>query len=143
MVAKALPLAEFEATAEVTAAPLGSSVTAVRRKTKRAVERREALVAERDTRALAELGQAEMLRTKFGEGYLGRELNIDSPKPLSLGSKPVIRAIVRQGVKQDAISELREQPTVAEQSWTIEIQKDGLSSTLTKGGFFRSELILE
>ncbi|MEA3263858.1 MAG: hypothetical protein U9R07_10300 [Pseudomonadota bacterium] len=154
MVAKALKLAGFEATAEVTAAPLGFSVTAVRRKTKKAEKRREAIVAERDARARAELGQAETLRTKFDDGYLGRELNIDLPRPIPLGSKPVSRVIVRQGVKQDAISELREQPTVAEPTYDdsarwvkevgpIEIQKDGQFSSFTIGGFFRSELILE
>ena len=154
MIAKALRLAGFEATAEVTAAPLGYSVTAVRRKTKKAEKRREAVVAERDARARAELGQAEMLRTKFDEGYLGRELNIDLPRPIPLGSKPVTRVIVRQGVKHDAISELREQPTVAEPTYddsarwvneigSIEIQQDGPSSTFIISGFFRSELIFE
>lgn len=154
MVAKALRLAGFEATAEVTAAPLGYSVTAVRRKTKKAEKRREALVAERDARARAELGQAEKLRTKFDDGYLGRELNIDLPRPIFLGSKPVTRVIVRQGVKHDAIAELREQPTIAEPTYddssrwvkeigSIEIQKDGPSSTFIISGFFRSELIFE
>jgi hypothetical protein len=154
MIGKALRLAGFETTAEATAAPLGPSPSSMRYKSRLQEEAREEFVAERDARAQAELARMERVGVAFGDGFLGRELQFALPRPVLIDEFEVTRVILRQGVDQDLLAQLREQPTYTEPTFDKRFAtvRDGArsvatgeerSATMKIGGVFRSEMYLE
>jgi hypothetical protein len=156
VVAKTLRLAGFEIVAETTASPLGprpSSTPSIFRKTE---EARRHFVEERDIRAREELATIERRRSLFDTSnpFRGRELTFDLPRPILVGDRPVMRAIVRQGVNESLLSELRERPTIEDSLaedvsyWGkaiggTRVEGDELSASMKIGDIFRSEIYLD
>lgn len=156
VVSKVLRLSGFEVSAEATAAPLGRFPYSVRSKSRRFDEARQAVVDDRDQRARDELGATVRGRdaTSFDGRFRGRERFFNLPRPVLIDGEPVTRAIIRQGVDQDVLLQLRERPTIDEPladsgaDWTQSlgqtvVKGDERSSSMTIGELYRSELILD
>lgn len=156
VVSKVLRLSGFEVSAEATAAPLGRFPYSVRSKSRRFDEARQASVDDRDQRARDELGATIRGRdaTAFDGRFRGRERFFDLPRPILIDGEPVTRAIIRQGVDQDVLLQLRERPTIdgpladSGADWTQSLGRtvvkgDERSSSMTIGELYRSELILD
>lgn len=155
MVAKALRLAGFEATADVTAAPMGRFAWSYKQDQRDQEAARLAVVEEREAAAREELARDDD-RTKWvsdGMTYMGRETIIFLPRALRIDGATVEKVHLRQGVNVDVVSELKSRPTfeepvsVAEPEWTDAIgptkqTHDDLFASLQIGELFRSELTL-
>lgn len=154
VMSKLLRLAGFEVAAEATALPFGRSPDATRFARGDLEEKRREEMEDRDRRVRAELDPAERRSKDFEGRYCGRERVIDLPRPVILDDVEVTRAVVRQGIDRDILAELRARPTVEDPieaaglDWTGELGRnvvkgDERTATMTIGGVFRSELILE
>lgn len=154
VMSKVLRLTGFEITAEATAAPLGRTPGATRFSEGRREDRRREEIEERSERARRELDEAGLRRPLFEGRFRGRELAFDLPRPIYLGGQPVVRAVVRQGIDVDVLSQLRNRPTLeeptfdADSRWTGRIGRnvvtgDERSATMKIGSVFKSELFLE
>lgn len=156
VLSRALRLAGFETTAEVTASPLGRFPYSTRGKSRRAEENRLSQMEERDVRARDELGRIDRQAAVFGGGgkYHGRERVFELPRPILVGGDQVTRAIIRQGVNAEVLAKLRERPTIDEP--IVEsgrylsdsvgrnvVKGDEHSASMTIGELYRSELTLE
>lgn len=154
VMSKVLRLTGFETVAEATASPLGRGPAARRFPDGRRENRRRRDVEERNERARKELEEADLRTAVFGRGFRGRELIFDLPRPIYLNDEPVMRVIVRQGIDEDVLVQLRERPTLEEPSFDTDaswrgrlgrnvVVGDERSATMTIGSLFRSQLILE
>ena len=154
VVSKSLRMAGFETSAEATASPLGPSPSTIRHSTVRLEKIRKEFVDEREARAREELGTRSRRTAVFDGRYRGRELSLDLPKPIIVNGEHISRVIVRQGVNDEVLAQLQEQPTYSEPAfdsrfdWTKNIRKqiiggDTKTAFMQIGDVFRSELILE
>ena len=114
VLAKALRLSGFLATAEATAAPWGISPFDLPRATRVAENRRQEFIAGRDAAARAELESQDDQDIVFADGqkFRGRELALSLPRPIEIGGKTIRKAYVRQGINADVLEAMREGPTV-------------------------------
>lgn len=153
-IAKALRLAGFEATANVTAAPLGRFASSQRDPRRRYEEERLRVVEKRLHAAKKELSREEGKRWRARDvSFFGRETHIVLPRPLNIDGSEVQKVILRQGINEEVLSELRTRPVVdsplsaAEVSWddaggsTAIETSDGFAA-LQIGELFRSEMQL-
>jgi hypothetical protein len=156
VIAKTLRLSGFEVSAAAMASPLGPRPNSRRSSFGRTEEARRHFVDERDARAREELETLNRRRALFDTGipFWGRELTFDLPRPIFVEDRPVMRAIVRQGVNESLLSQLRERPTIedplAEEAsyWkkaiaTTRVEGDELSASIRIGDIFRSEIYLD
>lgn len=154
VVSKALRLAGFETTAEVTASPLGRHPWTMRSSMRRQEDIREKFVEERDARAKDELGRLERSSVIFDDGYQGRELQFTLPRPVLVDEEQITRVVLRHAVNRDLLARLREQPTMPEPIFDSYIRMtDSDPENVAKGdertavmrfdGIFRSEMILD
>ncbi len=153
-IAKALRLAGFEATADVTAAPLGRFASSQRDSRRRYEEERLRVVEKRLSAAKMELSREGGMRWRGRDvSFRGREAKIVLPRPLNIDGSEVKKVILRQGINEEVLSELRARPVVdgplpaANVSWddaggstTIDTS-DGFAA-LQIGELFRSEMQL-
>ncbi|WP_370193849.1 MULTISPECIES: hypothetical protein [Aurantimonas] len=151
-IAKALRLAGFEATADVTAAPLGRFASSKRDPRRRFEEERLRVVEERRAVAQEELSREDGIRWRGrGASFRGRELSIVLPRPLIIDGSEIQKVLLRQGINEEVLSELRERPVVDSPLPTADVSWDdaGGSTTIdTSDGFaalqigelFRSEM---
>lgn len=110
--AKALRLAGFETTADITAAPAGRYPWSQPFSRRSMEEARLRAMEERDDAARAEL-EREVARSTWvhdGNTYRGREQEFLFPRPIFVDGQERYRAIVRQGVNEEVLGELREKP---------------------------------
>ena len=153
VMSKALRQAGYETSAEAMASPYGKSIGARLRSSKKLEDQRVQEVNERNERAREEL-KSRARTSRFGEHFLGRELQFALPRPVIVSDVPVQRVIVRQGLQEHAIEELQERPTVEELisesnvEWEADVGRNMLkgderSAAMTIGDVFRSEIILE
>lgn len=155
-VAKALRLAGFEATADVTAAPMGRFAYSAREPRRRVEEERRRVVEARDAKAREELADVDAGTrwTARGARYRGREAVIEMPRTLEIDGRTVKRVTLRQGVNEDVLAELRERPTVEEIlseasiDWddaggSTVIESDEQFAALQIGDLYRSEMSLQ
>ncbi|RSY88179.1 hypothetical protein DAH66_06310 [Sphingomonas koreensis] len=155
VLAKALRLSGFLATAEAMAAPWGASPFDLPRATRVAENRRQEFIADRDATARAELESVGALDTVFSEGlqFRGRELALTLPRPIEIGGKMIRKAYIRQGVNADVLEAMRERPTVEEPladvagGWRSAlgrtmVEADELSAEMDFGTVFRSRIDL-
>jgi len=154
-VARALRLAGFEATADVTAAPWGRYAWSRPTTDRRSEELRAKDVEARQDAARAELADDDRISwNSGGDRYIGREVTIPLPREIKIDGERVRRVYLRQGVNSDVLGELRNRPTVEDQldgsetEWEAAIGKtrttsDGNNAQLMVGQLFRSEMRLE
>lgn len=151
--AKALRLAGFEATASVIASPTGRRPEISHFESKHYEKLREEEVKERDSKARSELNSIEQRVSMFDGHYVGREMNIQLPRPIFVGDTRIKSVTVQQGVKKSNLEEISEKPTITENitvtdlEWnkSIGLNKshgEGLNANLTIGDFFKSEIHL-
>jgi hypothetical protein len=156
VLAKALRLSGFDFAAEATASPLGPLPGSTRSVFRRTEERRQGFVDERDLRAREELAAFEMRRPVFeGEGrFRGREFSFDLPRPVYVNGQPMMRAVVRQGLSLNLLTELQKEPTISQTvaqrnpEWRgafgrTSIEGDERSASMRIGKIFKSEINLE
>lgn len=154
VVSKALRLAGFETTAEATAAPLGRTPSATRYASRRAEDRRQRDVDEREIRAKAELDRGLARAPIFDGRFRGREVLITLPRPILVDEREIVRVFVRQGVNTELLGQLRERPTIDEPNfdaafdWADEIGRQSvegsdLAAVMSIGNIFRSEIALD
>lgn len=155
MLAKALRQAGFEATANVTASPMGRFPWSYRQEKRDLEQERLRTVEEREAEAREELSRDDG-RTKWisnGAEFQGRETEIRLPRVLKIDGANVERVLLRQGVNVGVVSELRSRPSFsepvseAEPDWSYAIGRtkseyDGRYSALQIGDLFRSELTM-
>lgn len=155
-VAKALRLAGFDSTADVTAAPFGRFASSYPRGRGAVEESRRKVVEEREAAARNELAQEEhgTAWKTGGSEFRGRETSILLPRTLRIAGTIVERAVVRQGVNAAVLSEMRSRTLVedlvstANLDWSeaigqTETETDSLFAAMQIGDLFRSEIILE
>lgn len=154
VVSKALRLAGFETTAEVTASPLGRHPWTMRSTMRRQEDIREKFVEERDVRARNEIDRMERQGVTFDDGYQGRELHLALPRPVLVDEEEVTRVVLRQAVNRNLLERLREQPTMPEPVFDTYIgmtasdpdsvaKGDERTAVMRIGEIFRSEMILD
>lgn len=153
-IAKALRLAGFEATADVTAAPLGRFASSRRDPRRLYEQERLRVVEERLAKAQEELSRDGGMRWRGRDAsFRGREAHIVLPRPLSIDGSEIQKVILRQGINEEVLSELRARPIVDSPLPTSDVSWDdaGGSTTIeTSDGFaalqigelFRSEMQL-
>lgn len=155
VVAKALRLAGFDAAAETTAAPFGRYAFSRPGTSRRAEEQRRAIVEERIQRAQFELDAAGDRRqlSDLRKGYRGRELSFDLPRPIIINGRSKYTAVVRQGVNEAVLNEMRSRPNIEDPisqsgaDWEGSIGATSLISEddraeLRQGDLYISELLL-
>lgn len=155
-VARSLRLAGFDRTAETTAAPLGRFPWSRRDPRPRFDQARQTIVEEKLAAAKDELSRLDDRRSwqEDGARFRGRELQFDLPRPIEIEGKRVVRAVVRQGVNEDVLGELRgraivDQPLPEEDTeWadtigTTVVDTDANFARLRIGRLFTSELLLK
>jgi hypothetical protein len=153
VVSKVLRLAGYEATADATASPLGASPWATRSRVRAQEDAREKFVEERDARAREELVRSERDVVFDGE-YQGRELHFVLPRPVQLEEGQIKRVILRQGVNEGVLAQLRERPTIDTPTFNEAFdvgspndrsvsKGDERTASMQVGDIFRSELILD
>lgn len=151
--AKALRLAGFEATASVISSPTGRRPDVSHFESKSYEKRREEEVKERDSQARSELNSIEQRISLFEGLYVGREMNIQFPRPILVGENIVRSVTIQQGVKKSNLEEILERPTIEQNITTSDVEWDksiglnkshgeGLDANLTIGDFFKSEIHL-
>lgn len=155
VVARALRLAGFEATADTTASPLGSRPSDRPSRSSRFEEIRQRSVEERSTRAREELSDLNLRRAVSADGrFRGRVLEFDLPRSIEVDGRRVSRASVRQGVNHEVLGELAARPTVdellpsAKVEWgsargQTTVKGDGGYAELRIGDLFMAEIHLE
>lgn len=152
--AKTLRLAGFEATAAVISSPTGRRPDVSHFESELYESRRKVAVQERDSQARSELKSIRQRTLLFDGSYVGREVNVQLPRPIAVGHNLVKSVTIQQGVKDSALSEILERPTIQENittsalEWSklIGINKtyaEGLYASLTIGNFFKSEMHLK
>ena len=155
VLAKALRLSGFLATAEATAAPWGPSPFDLPRATRAAENKRQEFITDRDAAARAELESAGKQDTVFADdmNFRGRELRLSLPRPIEIGGKTIHKAIIRQGINADVLEAMREQPTVetpladSSNEWRAalgrtKVEANELSAEMDFGTVFRSRIDL-
>jgi hypothetical protein len=154
-VAKALRLAGFDATADVTAAPMGRFAGSYPTGRGVAEEARRKIVEEREFAAREELEREDfgVVWTDRGSVYRGRETAILLPRPLPIDGVMIERVKIRQGINADVLSEMRSRTVIedlvpaAELDWSdalgrTTLEHDGGFAAMQIGDLFRSELLL-
>lgn len=154
--AKSLRLAGFEATADVTAAPDGRFPWSRPYKSSRFEEARMRLVEAKTEAARVELDRerARSSWTADGNKYRGRELTFVFPRPIIVDGEERFEARIRQGINEDVLGELRNNPRTAELvqeagvGWRDAFGQEALDydrgfARLRLGQLFDSELILK
>lgn len=153
-IAKALRLAGFEATADVTAAPMGRFASSRPDPRRRYEEQRRRVVEERTAVAQEELSRDDGLRWQGRDAsFRGREAIIVLPRPLNIDGSVVEKVILRQGINEEVLSELRAKPVVesplpaSDVSWddaggSTKIETSDMFAALQIGELFRSEIQL-
>ena len=153
-IAKALRLAGFEATADVTAAQMGRFTSS--RPDARWSKKPSggALVEERDLAAREELSRKDGVRSRGRDASLrGREAVIVLPRPLNIDGSVVEKVILRQGINEEVLAELSDRPVVdsplpaSDVSWddaggSTKIETSDKFAALQIGELFRSEMRL-
>jgi hypothetical protein len=155
-VAKSLRLAGFERSAEVTASPLGRFAWSRRDSRPRADEARRRSVEERNAAATEELSGSDARRAWTSDGirYRGREVSFDLPRPIETAGHQIVTVIIRQGINEDVLGEMRSRPGVeaslpqSDVGWrntigTTTVEADEARAHLRIGHLFSSELILK
>lgn len=153
VISKALRMTGFEATANTTASPLGPKPSSRSYATRSAEAVRLKFVEERDSRVQEELDQPDRERL-FGGEYLGLERVFILPRTLGVGPQKIRRVVVRHGINEELVAQLRERPRTEDPTFT-DSYDFGLNSgqTVSKGDagtasmrigeIYRSEIILE
>lgn len=153
-IAKALRLAGFEATADVTAAPMGRFASSRPDPRRRYEDERRRVVEERSIAAHEELSREGGIRWRGGDaGFRGREAIIILPRPLDIDGSVVEKVSLRQGINEEVLSELRSRPVVdiplpaSDVSWdeaggSTKIETSDKFAALQIGELFRSEIRL-
>ncbi len=153
-IAKALRLAGFEATADVTAAPLGRFASSRRDPRRRYEDERLRVVGERSAIAQEELSREGGIRWRGRDAsFRGREAIIVLPRPLDIDGSVIEKVILRQGINEEVLSELRARPVVdsplptSDVSWddaggSTKIETSDKFAALQIGELFRSEMQL-
>jgi hypothetical protein len=151
-VAKALRISGFEATADVTAAPMGRFASSRPDPRRKYEEERLRVVEERLNFAQKELSREDGFRWRGRDAHFrGREAIIVLPRPLNIDGSVVEKVILRQGINEEVLSELRSRPIVdsplptAGVSWddasgSTTIETSDKFAALQIGDLFRSEM---
>ena len=118
-------------------------------------ERQEAL-SQLASSARIELERREQFANVFPDepGYFGRNSQIELPRSVEVGGKLIHRVSVRNGVHQDLLDDLSNNPVSNEvlgesdMKWhtlidLTALQYEGLEASLKVGSLFRSEITLE
>ncbi|MBR7970630.1 hypothetical protein KDW52_30150 [Burkholderia cenocepacia] len=153
VMARALRMSGYEATAEAVASPLGRGPDSVRATSTIAEQERVQMVKLRSERSRAELQDDRDHQAVFDDQYRGRQLTIELPRGIVVDNRTVKQVIVRQGVNREALEELEVEPTIEDAvdennaAWTgllgrTTVKPDGPSAVLSIGNVFRSEIIL-
>jgi len=152
VMSRALRMAGFEITAGAVASPLGAAPSS-----KRELSQKEELrrwIDERDVRSKKEISDTDRHAQMFDKKFRGREIEIPLPREVLVDSRPVGKVIIRQGINEEALASLLEQPTyeelVDEQQtpWINLMGKsivsaDGPTATMRIGDVFQSEIVFE
>lgn len=154
--AKSFRLAGFERTAEITAAPLGRFAWSRPSPSRRFEDVRRRTVEEKIASATEELADftARSSWDKNGIRYRGREIKFDLPRPVETTGRRVVTVVIRQGVNEDILSEMRFRPGIEESlpasdaEWRetlgpTKVESDEVYADLSIGRLFNSELLLK
>jgi hypothetical protein len=155
--AKSLRLAGFERSAEITAAPLGPFAWSRPDSRHRFEEARRRTVEERSAAAIDELSSIDARRAwdgGDGDRYRGREISFDLPRPIEINERQIITVIIRQGINEDVLDEMRSRPRIEDPLPASDVDwRDAMGPTTVEtnethahlriGRLFSSELILE
>lgn len=140
---RALRLAGFPATADLTAAPMGRAPGEFRRASGRVEERRQKDVEERTGRAEEELGSFSNRRrvVRDGQAYRGRMLSFDLPRPLIINGRRVESVSLMQAINEQVLRELRARPHIEEPLGTTKTDwEETISTTRYDATAKRSQL---
>ena len=154
--ARSLRLAGFERSAEITAAPLGRFAWSRPDSRRHVEEARQRTVEEKSAAAIDELSRIDARRTwdSDGDRYRGREIRFDLPRPIEIDGHEIVTVIIRQGINEDVLNEMRSRPRiegplpVSDVDWrdamgptTVETRE--AYGNLRIGRLFSSEIILQ
>lgn len=156
VVSKALRLSGFEAVAETTASPWGRDPSERPYLVSSAEDRRRGRIEQRTDAAREELEALdERDHIDLGGGkFRGRRLTFDLPRAIEVDGRRVVRARIRQGISDDVLREMRQEPNIEdpladrEREWrdrlgATVLEADEFGASMHIGQIFQARIDLE